>query len=106
MLDMKTAQMIPLQQIDLSDDTFSVNYLPDLQKLRSSIEKVGLIQPVILRKKSGGYQIVCGFRRISIMKELGKLEIESKVFEEKEMDEFNCFPFPSRESDDTGIQYG
>ncbi len=91
MLDMKTAQMIPLQQIDLSDDTFSVNYLPDLQKLRSSIEKVGLIQPVILRKKSGGYQIVCGFRRISVMKELGKSEIESKVFEEKEMDEFQFF---------------
>ena len=38
MLDMKTIQKIPLQQIDLSDDTFSVNYLPDLQSLRSSIE--------------------------------------------------------------------
>lgn len=98
MLDMKTAQMIPLQQIDLSDDTFSVNYLPDLQKLRSSIEKVGLIQPVILRKKSGGYQIVCGFRRISIMKELGKSEIESKVFEEKEMDEFQFFSLSLHEN--------
>ena len=95
---MKTAQMIPLQQIDLSDDTFSVNYLPDLQKLRSSIEKVGLIQPVILRKKSGGYQIVCGFRRISIMKELGKSEIESKVFEEKEMDEFQFFSLSLHEN--------
>ena len=95
---MKTAQMIPLQQIDLSDDTFSVNYLPDLQKLRSSIEKVGLIQPVFLRKKSGGYQIVCGFRRISIMKELGKSEIESKVFEEKEMDEFQFFSLSLHEN--------
>jgi ParB family chromosome partitioning protein len=90
--------MIPLQQIDLSDDTFSVNYLPDLQKLRSSIEKVGLIQPVILRKKSGGYQIVCGFRRISVMKELGKSEIESKVFEEKEMEEFQFFSLSLHEN--------
>jgi ParB family chromosome partitioning protein len=98
MLDMKTAQMIPLQQIDLSDDTFSVNYLPDLQKLRSSIEEIGLIQPVILRKKSGGYQIVCGFRRISVMKELGKSEIESKVFEEKEMDEFQFFSLSLHEN--------
>jgi ParB-like chromosome segregation protein Spo0J len=48
---MKPIQSIPLQQIDLSDDTFSVNYLPDLQKLRTSIEEVGLIQPVLLRKK-------------------------------------------------------
>jgi len=95
---MKTAQMIPLQQIDLSDDTFSVSYLPDVQKLRSSIEEIGLIQPVFLREKSGGYQIVCGFRRISVMKELGKSEIESKVFEEKEMDEFQFFSLSLHEN--------
>ncbi len=88
---MKTIQKIPLQQIDLLDDTFSINYLPDLQKLRSSIEEIGLIQPVLLKKKSGGHQIICGFRRISVMKELGKSEIESRVFEEKEMDEFQLF---------------
>ena len=90
--------MIPLQQIDLSDDTFSVSYLPDVQKLRSSIEEIGLIQPVFLREKSGGYQIVCGFRRISVMKELGKSEIESKVFEEKEMDEFQFFSLSLHEN--------
>ena len=90
--------MIPLQQIDLSDDTFSVSYLPDVQKLRSSIEEIGLIQPVFLREKSGGYQIVCGFRRISVMKELGKSEIESRVFEEKEMDEFQFFSLSLHEN--------
>jgi ParB/RepB/Spo0J family partition protein len=88
---MRPIEKISLNQIDFSDDTFSVNFMPDLRSLRSSIEEVGLIQPVFLRKKSGGYQIVCGFRRISIMKELGKSEIESKVFEEKEMDEFQFF---------------
>jgi ParB family chromosome partitioning protein len=88
---MQTIQRIPLQQIDLSDDTFSVNYLPDLQKLRSSIGEIGLIQPVLLKKKLDGYQIICGFRRISVMKELGKSEVESRVFEEKEMDDFQLF---------------
>jgi ParB-like chromosome segregation protein Spo0J len=53
---------------------------------------------VILRKKSGGYQIVCGFRRISVLKELGKSEIESKVFEEKEMDEFQFFSLSLHEN--------
>jgi ParB/RepB/Spo0J family partition protein len=89
---------IPLQQIDLSDDTFSVNYLPDLQKLRSSIEEIELIQPVLLRKRSDGHQIICGFRRISVMKELGKSEIESRVFEEKEMDEFQLFSLSLHEN--------
>ena len=97
-IEMKIIQKIPLQQIDLSDDTFSVNYLPDLHRLRSSIQDAGLIQPVLLRKNSGGYQIVCGFRRSSVMKELGKSEIESRVFEEKEMDEFQLFSLSLHEN--------
>jgi ParB-like chromosome segregation protein Spo0J len=53
---------------------------------------------VLLRKKSAGYQIVCGFRRLSVMKELGKSEIESRVFEEKEMDEFQLFSLSLHEN--------
>lgn len=95
---MKPIQKIPLQQIDLSDGTFSVNYLPDLHKLRSSIQEAGLIQPVLLRKKSGGYQIICGLRRISVMRELGRPEVEARVFEEKEMDEFQFFSLSLHEN--------
>lgn len=96
-LDMNI-QKIPLEQIDFSDETFSVNYLPDLHKLRSSIQDAGLIQPVVLRKKSAGYQIVCGFRRLSVTKELGRSEIESRVFDEKEMDEFQLFSLSLQEN--------
>jgi ParB-like chromosome segregation protein Spo0J len=42
-------------------------------------------------EKLDGYQIICGFRRISVVKELGKSEIEARVFEEKAMDEFQLF---------------
>jgi ParB/RepB/Spo0J family partition protein len=91
MAAMKAIQKIPLRQINLSDDTFSVNYLPNLERLRSSIEEIGLIQPVLLRKRTNRYQIICGFRRTSIFQELGKSEIESVVLEEKERDEFDLF---------------
>lgn len=91
-------QKIPIEQIDLTDDTFFVNFMPDLQKLRSSIEESGLIQPVLLRKKSGGYQIICGFRRVSVVKELGKTEIEARVFEEKGADEFQLFSLSLQEN--------
>ena len=97
-IEMKTVQKISLQQIDLSDDAFSVNYLPDLQKLRSSVQEIGLIQPVLLRKKLDAYQIVCGFRRVSVMKMLGKSEIEAKVYEEKERDEFQLFSLSLHEN--------
>ncbi|HUL30895.1 MAG TPA: ParB/RepB/Spo0J family partition protein, partial [Thermodesulfobacteriota bacterium] len=95
---MKAIQRIPLQEIDQFDDTFSVNYLPDLQKLRSSINEVGLMQPVVLRRRSRGHQIVCGFRRISVMKELGKSEVDANVFEEKERDEFQLFSLSLHEN--------
>ena len=89
---------IPVQQIDVSDKTYSVNFVPDLQKLRTSIEEVGLIQPVLLRKKRDQYQIICGFRRISVMEDLGKSEIESRVFEEKERDAFQFFSLSLHEN--------
>ena len=91
MVEMKLIQKIPFQQIDLSDETFSVNFMPDLQRLRSSIEERGLIQPVLLREKGDRYQIVCGFRRISVYHELGNPEIEARVFKEKEMDDLGLF---------------
>ena len=89
---------ISVQQIDVSDKTYSVNFVPDLQRLRSSIEQIGLIQPILLREKRDQYQIICGFRRISVMKELEKTEIESRVFEEKEMDEFQLFSLSLHEN--------
>ena len=98
MAEMKAIRKIPLEQIDLSDETFSVNFMPDIQKLRSSIQEVGLIQPVLLREKPCGYQIVCGFRRVSIFRELDISEIESRVFGEKEMKEFDLFSISVHEN--------
>ena len=97
-MNMKPIQKIPLGQIDLADETFSVNYMPDLQRLRSSIEEMGLIQPVLLKRKLNKYQIISGFRRISVMKELGKLEIESMVVEEKETNELGLFSLSLHEN--------
>ena len=91
MLKMKPIQKIPLQQIDLSDETFSVSFMADLERLRSSIEALGLIQPVLLRERRDGYQIVSGFRRISVFHELGNPEIESRVLDDGEADDFRLF---------------
>jgi len=95
---MKILDKIPLQQIDLSDETFSVNFMPDLQSLRSSIKAIGLIQPVLLRKKEDQYQIVCGFRRISVLKELGSREVESRILGESERDELELFSISLHEN--------
>jgi len=98
MVEMKSIRKIPLKQIDLSDETFSINFMPNLQKLRSSIEEIGLVHPVLLREKDDRYQIICGFRRISIFNELGNSEIEARVFDKKEMDDVRCFSFSLHEN--------
>ncbi len=95
---MKPIQKIPLEQIDLSDETFSVNFMPDLQRLRSSIEELGLIQPILLREKGDRYQILCGFRRISVFRELENPEIEARVFKEKEMEDLGLFSISLHEN--------
>ena len=88
---MKTIQKIPISHVDVTDETFSVNFMPDFHRLRSSIEEIGLIQPVLLRKKPDGYQIICGFRRIFILKEMGGSDILSMVLDEKEKDDLRLF---------------
>ncbi len=88
---MKTIQKIPMSHIDLTDETFSVNFLPDLHKLRSSIEEIGLIQPVLLRKKPDGYQIISGFRRIFILKEMDGSDVLSMVLNEERKDDLQLF---------------
>jgi len=72
--------------------------MPNLQRLRSSIEEIGLVHPVLLREKDGRYQIICGFRRISIFNGLGNSEIEARVFDKKEMDDVRCFSFSLHEN--------
>jgi ParB/RepB/Spo0J family partition protein len=79
---MKIIKKTPLDRIDLSDTTFSVRFMTDLQDLQSSIREVGLIQPVHLKERPGSYQVISGFRRIGALRELRCHEVESWVTDE------------------------
>ncbi len=89
--DQDLIQNIPFERIDLSDETFSVNFMPDLERLQSSIEQVGLIQPVLLWRKGDRYRIVCGFRRISVVLQSGRSAIEARVISREDGDELGLF---------------
>ena len=91
-------QKISLHTIDFSDRTFSVNFLPDLARLRSSIREVGLIHPVLLREMSNRYQIVSGFRRLAVFQELGSHEVDSRVLGESELDDLKLFSLSLHEN--------
>ncbi|MGB9630258.1 MAG: ParB/RepB/Spo0J family partition protein, partial [Thermodesulfobacteriota bacterium] len=91
-------QTILIHNIDLSDETFSTNFRPDLQALRYSIKEFGLIQPVLLRKKGSRYQIISGYRRIAVLNELGIREVASRLFEKEEKDDLQLFSLALHEN--------
>jgi len=63
---------ISLNTLDLKDKTFLLSYGYDLSSLKQSIKKVGLLTPPVVRKKSdGAHQIICGYKRVRSLKELG-----------------------------------
>ncbi len=55
-----------------------------LNSLAESIRRVGLINPIVVRKKAGGYELVAGERRLRAHQLLGRRRIAAYV---REMDE-------------------
>jgi len=52
-----------------------------LNELADSIKQHGILEPVLLRKNAGRYQIVSGERRVRAAKLAGLVEIEARVFD-------------------------
>ncbi len=96
-ITMENSRVVPLRRIDISDQTFSVNFLPDTEKLRISIREMGVLQPVLLKEKADQYQVVSGFRRISVAQELGHEEVESRIFG-RELGDLELFSISLREN--------
>jgi ParB/RepB/Spo0J family partition protein len=48
---------------------------PDIDELAESIEKNGLMQPVMVRPVENGYEIIDGHRRVQAMQKLGRGQI-------------------------------
>jgi len=70
---------IELASIDLEDNTFRITTDTRLENLILSIKSVGLLNPPILIKKTSGFQIISGFRRISACLSLGMAEIPARI---------------------------
>jgi hypothetical protein len=71
----QTTEDIQLTEIDRNQTTFLMSYGYDLGPLKQSIDHAGLINPPVVSKKpDGGFQIICGFKRVAA---LGELSVSS-----------------------------
>jgi ParB family chromosome partitioning protein len=50
-----------------------------MEELKGSIKKHGIIQPIVVRKMSNGYEIVAGERRLKAAKEIGLKKIPAII---------------------------
>ena len=80
---MKSIHQIPLSKIH--PRSFNAYPITDIEQLAESIERVGLLQPIILSEKDGEYFIVAGERRFTAFKRLYEKykddEIKKGLFE-------------------------
>jgi ParB family chromosome partitioning protein len=67
--------------------------LGDIEALKKSMEKHGLIHPVIINSKG---ELIAGFRRITAAKQLGWKEIETCVIDPKK--EIDCLEMEMEEN--------
>lgn len=76
---------LPLDQIDLSEHNVRKNLIDGeadsgISDLANSIERQGLLNPIIVfRKPNGRYSLIAGQRRFLAMRQLGRQTIEATV---------------------------
>jgi len=76
------ATKILLEQIDANPFQPRKHFKEEsLHELAESIKQHGILEPVLLRKNAGRYQIVSGERRVRAAKIAGIHEIEARVFD-------------------------
>jgi ParB/RepB/Spo0J family partition protein len=66
---------IPVNMIDADDHTCLISYPCSDENLSRSVEQVGILNPLLLRRRSGKFQIIAGFRRLSACMDRGIKEV-------------------------------
>jgi hypothetical protein len=79
-------QPVSLKDIDVENDCFRMSFQPDLEALTTSMEAVGLVNPVIVR---GGApcHIVSGYRRVLVAQSLRWKAVDARVYDLGDMDD-------------------
>ena len=76
---------VDIDLIQPNPDQPRINFKKDdLEELGASIKKNGLLQPILVRKVDGGYQIIAGERRWQACKNIGMKKVPVRI---KEVDD-------------------
>ena len=77
-------KQLDLKSIDLTDTTFVITYGFTLTQLKKSIEKIGILNPPLVKKKSEEqYRIVCGYKRLLVCQDIGIEKLRCAIIRQK-----------------------
>lgn len=82
-------QDVEIDRINLRDHTFMtrLDLEPEnLERLKESIERVGLLSNVVLVASGGKYKVAAGFRRLTALKASGAKKVRALVLEDLDKD--------------------
>ena len=79
-------KFIPVDDMEVNKINPNSMPAPTFEKLKLSLEKFGLMNPIIVAKIEGKYIIIDGEHRWKASKEIGLREIQAKIIEAKEED--------------------
>jgi hypothetical protein len=80
-----------IQDIDATCEEFRISEMLDVPAILDSIRKIGQLSPVILLARGSSFVIVCGFRRIHALQQLGKSEVWARILSSEE--DLSIHPF-------------
>lgn len=86
-------QYVPLSDIALADQTFSITYCPDLRSLQRSVAQVGVLTPLHLRRvaERAPLQVVCGTKRLQVCQQTGRHTVPALVHSATDLLEEQAF---------------
>ncbi|MDP8217561.1 MAG: ParB/RepB/Spo0J family partition protein [Candidatus Theseobacter exili] len=88
-------QKVSLSEIDIQNKNYNIRIGEALPVLKSSIEKHGIIEPPLLLSNAtnNSFIVLCGFRRIGILKEIRADNIQAGIIDNSSYSEFELFSF-------------
>lgn len=85
---MNQLKIIPIGNIIITTDNPRQEFKEEsLERLGESIKTHGLLQPIIVRRKNGHFELVVGERRLRAAQRIGLTEIEAKI---EDIDDATC----------------
>jgi hypothetical protein len=79
-------------------EEFRISEILDVPAIADSIREIGQLSPVILLERGPSFVIVCGFRRIHALRQLGKPEVWARILSSGESQLMHPFELALRDN--------